>query len=287
MFGYLQVDKNELKLREYEAYRSVYCGLCKRLGREYGLPARLLLSYDCTLYTILLMSLNKSCTGFDSGRCVCNPLKKCRFAKCSDDSYSKAAALTVITAYFKLQDDISDKSFFKSLPARIISPIFSHWRKKAEKRFPELDDAVSRLMEAQREAESDEYATVDSAADPTSKMMSELMGGASENESESRVLAEIGYHLGRWVYLMDAADDLEKDRKSGSFNVFLKYSGDDLSGYVSSVLSTSLGRAFDAYELMTFNDFKGILDNMMRYGFPLKQKSVIANLAEVKDDKSV
>ena len=111
MFGYLQVQKSELLVREWEAYRSVYCGLCKQMGKNYSFLTRLSLSYDCTFYAMLLMSLHRSCKGFDNGRCTFNPLKKCRFARCADSAYSKAAAFSVISAFYKLQDDLSDSSF--------------------------------------------------------------------------------------------------------------------------------------------------------------------------------
>ena len=108
MFGYLQIDKAELKVREYEAYKAVYCGLCKQLGKDYSFLTRLALSYDCTFYTMMLMSLSSGCSGFSDGRCRFNPLKKCRFADCKNDCYSKAAALSVISVYYKLMDELMD-----------------------------------------------------------------------------------------------------------------------------------------------------------------------------------
>ena len=124
MFGYLQVDKAELKVREWEAYKSVYCGLCRQMGRDYSFLSRLARSYDCTYYAMLLMSVHRSCTGFDSGRCRFNPLKKCGFARCTDESYSKAAALSVISVYYKLLDDIRDSGFFKRLGTRFLKLFF-------------------------------------------------------------------------------------------------------------------------------------------------------------------
>ena len=88
MFGYLQPYKPYLMIKDFELYKSVYCGLCKQLGRDYGFLTRLILSYDCTFYAILLMSLKRSCTGFSDGRCKFNPLKKCKFADCKDNAYS-------------------------------------------------------------------------------------------------------------------------------------------------------------------------------------------------------
>ena len=85
---------------------------------------RLILSYDCTFYAMLLMSLSRSCSGFYKGRCKCNPLKKCGFARSGDDAYSKAAALSVISAYYKLEDDLTDGGSFKRIAVRIIKPFF-------------------------------------------------------------------------------------------------------------------------------------------------------------------
>ena len=76
MFGYLQIQKSELLVRESEAYKAVYCGLCRQMGKDYSVFTRFTLSYDCTFYAMLLMSLNRSCKGFKDGRCTCTI--KCR-----------------------------------------------------------------------------------------------------------------------------------------------------------------------------------------------------------------
>lgn len=114
MFGYLQIQKSELLVRESEAYKAVYCGLCRQMGKDYSVFTRFTLSYDCTFYAMLLMSLNRSCKGFKDGRCTCNPLKKCKFATDSGDAYRKAAAFSMISVYYKIIDDIQDSGFLKS-----------------------------------------------------------------------------------------------------------------------------------------------------------------------------
>ena len=130
MFGYLQIQKSELLVRESEAYKAVYCGLCRQMGKDYSVFTRFTLSYDCTFYAMLLMSLNRSCKGFKDGRCTCNPLKKCKFATDSGDAYRKAAAFSMISVYYKIIDDIQDSGFFKKLLCRIIKPFFSHQGKR-------------------------------------------------------------------------------------------------------------------------------------------------------------
>lgn len=286
MFGYLQIHKDELKVKEYEAYKSVYCGLCKQLGRDYGFLTRLILSYDCTFYAILLMSLKRSCTGFSDGRCKFNPLKKCKFADCKDNAYSKASALSVISAYYKVVDDIDDSGFFKRIALKIAKPFFGRRQKKAARRFPEIEIIVSEMMKNQKAAENDELVTIDKAANPTAKMISDLAALEGGNDLQKRVLSEFGYQIGRWVYLIDAADDYEKDKKSGNFNPFIKADIND-KDYINSVLSQSLARAYDAYNLLDIIDFKPIIDNMMLFGFPNKQNAVLNNRQEVKNEQSV
>jgi hypothetical protein len=286
VFGYLQIHTDELKVKEYEAYKSVYCGLCKQLGRDYGFLTRLILSYDCTFYAILLMSLKRSCTGFSDGRCKFNPLKKCKFADCKDNAYSKASALSVISAYYKVVDDIDDSGLFKRIALKIAKPFFGRRQKKAARRFPEIENIVSEMMKNQKAAENDELVTIDKAANPTAKMISDLAALEGGNDLQKRVLSEFGYQIGRWVYLIDAADDYEKDKKSGNFNPFIKADIND-KDYINSVLSQSLARAYDAYNLLDIIDFKPIIDNMMLYGFPNKQNAVLNNRQEVKNEQSV
>ncbi|MGB4934617.1 MAG: DUF5685 family protein, partial [Ruminococcus bromii] len=221
MFGYLQIQKSELLVRESEAYKAVYCGLCRQMGKDYSVFTRFTLSYDCTFYAMLLMSLNRSCKGFKDGRCTCNPLKKCKFATDSGDAYRKAAAFSMISVYYKIIDDIQDSGFFKKLLCRIIKPFFSHQRKKAADKYPDMDKAVSDMMKMQYDAEHSEKPSVDMSAHPTALMLAAVLSAEAHDEIQKRVLYEFGYHIGRWIYLVDAADDIEKDIKSNGFNPFV------------------------------------------------------------------
>lgn len=287
MFGYLQIQKSELLVREAEAYKAVYCGLCRQMGKDYSVFTRLILSYDCTFYAMLLLSLNRSCKGFEDGRCTCNPLKKCKFAKDEGDAYNKAAAFSVISAYCKIVDDIQDSGFLKRLLCRIIKPFFSHQRKKAAKKYPDMDKAVADMMKMQYDAEHSDNPSVDMSAHPTALMLATVLSAETHDEIQKRVLYEFGYHLGRWIYLTDAADDIKKDIKSDGFNPFVnKKTGEVKSvDFISAVLNQSLARAYDAYNLMSFTDFKGILDNMMLLGFPASQNRVTRKLdSEVNNE---
>ena len=121
MFGYIKADRANLLGKEYEAYRGVYCSLCRQLGRDYSLPARFILSYDCTFYAVMILTLSEEPPSYCQGRCRFNPLKKCSYAQTNTKAMSMAAALSVSSAYFKLRDNImasDDQSPVKALQAQ-------------------------------------------------------------------------------------------------------------------------------------------------------------------------
>lgn len=288
MFGYIKIYKDELLVRDYEAYKAVYCGLCKKMGKEYSFLTRFILSYDCTFYAMFLMSQKYKCTGFERKRCCCNPLKKCSFCCGGDEALSKAAALSVILAYYKLIDDINDSSFLKRTAVKIIKPIFSHWRKKAAKKYPDMDNEARIMLDNQFKAEKDKNCCLDMAAEPTAKLLSNLLAGETDDEMKKQVYSHFGYHIGRWIYLMDAADDLQEDKKNDCFNPFLLENEKNITKeQCKVVLSRCLAQAYDAYNLLDIKDFKGILDNIILKGLPLMQEKVLSGLKGEKNEGSL
>lgn len=285
MFGYLQPDRDDLKIREYELYRSVYCGLCRHLGKDYGIISRLTLSYDCTVLAMLSLSLKSEKSCITKGRCVCNPTKKCLYCSSDGDSFKFAGAVSVIMTYYKLQDTIDDSRFFKKTVAVILKKIFSHTHRKAAKDYPFIESKVIEMMKNQRLAENSD-SSIDKSADSTAVLISELCMMFSNNDSQKKVLGIFGYHIGRWIYLMDAADDLEKDIKNKSFNPFLKiYSSDIKSAmlYCNDVLNMTVSQAVAAYDLLEISDYKEILDNIMYRGLAVKQKQRLFEKYKNKD----
>ena len=135
MFGYVRACKPELKIKEYETYKAVYCSLCRLMGREYGLWSRFTLSYDFTFLALLNMAMTEGCDPVERGRCFFNPLKKCNYCKNSEPLYMPAAA-AMIMCYYKLLDNISDEKGIKKIGYIIIKPLFKRANKKAAKKFP-------------------------------------------------------------------------------------------------------------------------------------------------------
>lgn len=288
MFGYLRPESSELKVREYELYKSVYCGLCKSMGKDYGIITRLTLSYDCTLLAMFAISVKGECSHVKDGRCVVNPIKKCRFCSSEGEGFRFAGAVSVIMTYYKLYDTISDSGFFKRCAARILKAFFRHSYKRAEKAYPYIASSVREMLERQQQAEHNESG-IDAASDPTASLLSELCKSLSDDDMQKRILSTFGYYLGRWIYIMDAADDLDKDMKRNNFNPFRKHISDDISdtmSYCNDVLNMTVSQLVPAYDLLELNSYKEILDNVMYYGLSFQQKHCLFEKKKSKKCKN-
>lgn len=284
MFGYVKVYQPELKMGEFEQYRGIYCSLCKTLGKRYGFTAQMTLSYDMTFLVVLHMALMEECTGFKKGRCPYNPIKK-RTCCNHNGALDFCADAAMLLAYHKAEDTLADDHFFKQLTARMLLPIMRRNRRRAAKRLPELDQLIEREMLRQNELEESGIASVDLAAEPTAQMLSALCSEAANDEKQKRVLSRFGYCLGRVVYLMDAADDLEDDLKNRSYNPIALSMGlntVDIEKIKSAresagwMLNTSIAECKAAYELLNVRRFDGILRNVLEWGIPGMQKLVLS-----------
>ena len=285
MFGYIRADKPELKVKEFELYKAVYCSLCKQLGKSYGILSRLTLSYDFTFLALLNMSLKDTCDTFERKRCAFNPLKKCNYCKNQSDLDMPCAA-AMIMLYYKIKDNIADEKGFKKLGFSCLLPIFSSAHKKAMAKYPQIEEIVAEFIKEQNSLEKANCKQMDEAADPTAKALSKILTFCSDDEMQKRVLERLGYCLGRYIYLLDAACDLCDDIKISSYNVLksgidgeildgLKdkdnsKAKEDLKKYVKQRVEPQLyfctNEAAKAFELLDIKKYKTILGNIIYLG---------------------
>ncbi len=265
MFGYVKACKPELKIKEYETYKAVYCSLCKKLGKSYGLLSRFTLSYDFTFLALLNMSLKDGCDGFERKRCAFNPLKKCNYCK-NLDAIDMPAAAAMIMLYYKILDNIADERGLKKVTYWCLKPIFSRAHKKAAQNYPQIEAAVSEYITAQNALEKANCTSIDEAADPTAKVMEKILSICSEDEMQKRVLQRMGYCLGRYIYLLDASIDLPEDIKKGSFNVLKNIDDDDINDRIKKQLYFCVNEAAKAFELLDIKKYKTILGNIIYLG---------------------
>ncbi len=220
MFGYVSPSARDLPKEEMERFREMYCGLCHTLSRRYGQAARFILNYDFTYLAILLSDGGEGTRNWS--RCYTSPVKKRAYLE-ENDAMALAADESVILAYWQLRDGVEDHAWAAGLKYRAGAALLESAYRKAAALRPEFDTAVRRQLQALGELEKEGSSSMDRAADS----FAVLLSAAAEGERDPirrRVLEQILYHLGRWVYLIDAADDLKKDQESGNYNpVALRY----------------------------------------------------------------
>lgn len=265
LFGYIKVSKGELKIKEFELYRGVYCTLCKVLGKNYGLISRFTLNYDFTFLALLNMSLKEGCDKFSKKSCTFNPLKKCNFCDNTVDFDMPAAAAMIMT-YYKLLDNIADEKGIKKLFFIALKPFIKSANKKAAKKYPDIEEIISVFINKQNALEKENCTDTDKAADPTAITLSKILMLCSTDESQKRVLERMGYCLGRYIYLTDAYFDLEKDIKSGSYNVLKNKSSNEIETYVKSQIYFCINETTKAFELLDIKKYKTILGNILYLG---------------------
>lgn len=281
MFGYIKPYKPEMKIKEFDTYKAVYCGLCKQLGKAYGPFARMTLSYDFTFLAMIANGLEEQCGGFRLEKCMVNPLKKkpCLIS-CDDLIFSASTAM--IMFYYKLKDNIKDSKFWGKIKAYLLLPFASGARKKAKKRYPMVDEMVAACMEEQAKIEQSDSLSIDRAAEPSARVLSKIFGMLSTEKSQKAVLERLGYLTGRYVYLIDALDDLADDIKKGSYNIFYKKflaegneNLDSIRQYAKNVIYLTTGEIAATYELLDLKRYKPILNNIIYLGLHASMEAVI------------
>ena len=284
MFGYVRPFRPELKCRDFDLYRATYCGLCRCLRRRYGLLAPMFLNYDFTFLTLLLWQPEE---GFQPcrGRCHANPLLKKDM--CPDSpALELAADESMILTWWKLRDSVADEGFWAGLPARVLSRLLGRAYRKAARRCPSFDRAVRDSLEELSALEKENCPSLDRPADTFARL---LQAAAPQGDSRGRVLEQLLYHLGRWIYLVDARDDLEEDRRAGRYNpVAARYGleGDDQA--LKLTLDHSLDLMGAALQLGNFGCRMPILENIIYLGLPLVQRAVLeGSWAQVKKQEKI
>lgn len=275
MLGYIRTDAPELRLRDSECYRAIYCGLCRQMGKCTGQCSRLSLSYDFAFLAAFRMSLTNEKLELQKKRCFVHPLKKRNMATDSPTLAYCADASAILT-YHKCRDDIDDEKGFKKLRARLASGIFSSAYRRAKRRYPALDATVRSLLQELREYERD--TTAPPSADTPAAIFGNLMAAVcSEGLAgvEARIATTFGRAIGHWIYLIDAADDYRDDLVSGSFNPFVRLFGDQMTEENANSIAISLKRylsdaegAFLLIDYFPAPEVREILCNILYLGLP-------------------
>lgn len=282
MFGYVRPYRPELKCKDFDLYRATYCGLCRCLRKNYGLIAPMLLNFDFTFLALLLWEAEPSFTPC-KGRCHANPLIKQNMCP-NSPALEQAAAESMVLAWWKLRDSVADDGFWGGMPARILSALLRRPYRKAAANCPQFDEQVRCSLQRLSELEEKNCSSLDQAADSFATL---LQAAAPSEGEQGRVLSQLLYHLGRWIYLADARDDLEEDLKSGRYNpVAARFGPEGDDECLKRTMNHSLELAGAALQLGEFGCRAPLLENILYLGIPLVQRAVFdGSWAQIKKQK--
>lgn len=371
MFGYIKINKMDMTFREHEIYKSMYCGICKHIKREYGEVARFTINYDITFLELLLSSVYNVEEEVFSEACIANPIQKKRHMINVFTEY--ASAMNIILAYYNIEDDVEDDNRVRDLLARLA---FKSAFKKAKKKhnakaeyiegklrelkeleekkisstdilsniFGEIlrevfdfDVSVVELIEPQEHrkdffyypsfyveangdsvygSNGDKEQYLDYYQDKkqigneykdgykdkyNNKILDEKIAQNFDLDSKRQFISDMGFNLGKYIYILDAFEDMKKDAQKGSFNPFniglninsyddyknfLK-SG-DVDGFIQSVdrkLAMIMSRVSISLDNLKISNNLGIIENIIYSGVCMNFGRLVLKMKEVEDEQ--
>lgn len=211
MFGYVTVCEPELKVKDLKKYRAYYCGLCRTLKEDYGFMGQMTLTYDMTFAVILLSSLYETTTKHEEHRCKVHPAKRQHMLRNEITSY--AAAMNVLLAYYHMEDDWQDDRKVSSLMTK---SLIQGKAKKIIEKYPRQSEIIRKSLKELGECEHENSMDIDRAAGCFGRLMAELF--VWKEDIWEKTLRKMGFYLGKFIYLMDAYEDLPEDRKKNRYN---------------------------------------------------------------------
>jgi len=293
MFGYIRLNKEELKIREYYHFRAYYCGLCRELNKKYGRLSTFLLNYDVTFLGLFLSSLTGTPEKISRKKCFLHPLKKRAFLV--DNKWlSYAADVNLLLAYHNLRDNWFDD---RSKTAWGGLAILKKDYQKAARLHLVVDRLIMEKTQLLSRLEKAKSPHLDETADTFGKILENICPLDGFSPAQAKGIKWLFYNLGKWIYLMDAWDDLEKDMKKGRYNPFLYAFHDQNEAYdkfadrirpqAKFLLNYTLSQVAQAFELLDIRANRGILDNIIYLGMNRQTEQVLNRRSCEKREKKL
>ncbi len=276
MFGYVKVNKMDLTFREYEHYRGYYCGLCKYLKDNHGEISRLSLNYDITFLILVLTSVYRPKSSVIEEGCIVNPFKKKK--KITNEITEYAASMNVLLTYYKLEDNLRDDNGIKD---KLAYSIYKKKLKLAYEKYPKKADTIKAQLDNLYKLEKENNTNIDMVSNTFGNLMAEIFA-YKEDEFEYD-LRRIGFNVGKYIYILDAYEDLEKDYKKGRYNPFIEYINkkDELKIRVDKLISLSLGMLSNSIDNLDIKINRGIIENIVYSGVYLRYQNILEKGCEV------
>ncbi len=282
MFGYVRINKMDLTFREYEHYKAYYCGLCKYLKRNHTELSRMTINYDITFLIVLLSSIYQPSAQVFHEKCIVDPVKKKKHIINEITEY--AASMNILLAYYKLEDDVNDEGDIKS---RLVRRAYRKSFKTAYDKYPQKADFIKACLGELRSLEEDQSTSIDQTSNCFARLLEEIFD-YKDDEYRDR-LRKVGFNIGKYIYIMDAYEDLDQDLEKGRYNPFSSCKDDreGLKVKVDKLIGMTLARLEEAILNLDIKVNKSIIDNIIYSGVYLRYKGLINGADKKKQEANM
>ena len=282
MFGYVRINKMDLTFREYEHYKAYYCGLCKYLKINHTELSRMTINYDITFLIVLLSSIYQPSAQVFHEKCIVDPVKKKKHIINEITEY--AASMNILLAYYKLEDDVNDEGDIKS---RLVRRAYRKSFKTAYDKYHQKADFIKACLGELRSLEEDQSTSIDQTSNCFARLLEEIFD-YKDDEYRDR-LRKVGFNIGKYIYIMDAYEDLDQDLEKGRYNPFSSYKDDreGLKVKVDKLIGMTLARLEEAILNLDIKVNKSIIDNIIYSGVYLRYKGLINGADKKKQEANM
>ena len=277
MFGYVRTDTPYLYIKDDTLYRAMYCGVCKGIAETCGNAARMGLSYDVTFLSVIMHNILGEDVKIEKQHCLTHCIRSRQMAEV-DELTRKLGVLNTLLVYYKYTDDIMDGD--RGRGKRLW---FKKGFQRGKKKYPEIERIVRENLAKQQKAENANTESIDRAADATANMLADFSDYALGDKATVYTRG-LFYALGKWIYLIDALDDYDKDKKKGSYNPFvLSYGAESRKALMESEKGEEVRFAFNALffdvrenlSKISFRFNRDLSDNILLRGLPMMTKRIM------------
>ena len=278
MFGYIIVNKAEMKFKEFDVYHSYYCGLCRKLKEKYGAMGQLSLSYDMTFLLMLLSGLYEPETEVSSCKCIAHPFENHTTRINIFTDYM--ADMNVLFTYYKCQDDWEDE---KKVLKLIYGKLLEGKTKKARQMYMDKFRKIDLLMHDMAEVEKSGKADIDTMAGLFGQVMTQIVVCREDEWTEN--LSRFAFYLGKFIYLLDAYEDVESDIKKGTYNPLKKkYETPGFEEDSRTILTMMMSECCKEFEKLPILENVEILRNILYSGVWYRYETVREKRDQIKGD---
>ena len=279
MFGYVVMNKPEIRFKDFDLYRSFYCGLCRELREKYGISGQITLTYDMTFVVVLLSALYEPPTQKGTTRCVIHPV--CRQPVRKNAATEYGADMNVLLTYYKCMDDWEDEKKFAALG---YGKILQRKNNRLSRRYPEKAEKIRKLLEKLSQMEKAGETDIDKMSGCFGQIMEEIFAWKKDVWEDS--LRRMGFYLGKFIYILDAYDDVEKDVKNGNYNPFAeKYIMKGFDEQVRQLLIMMMAQTCREFEKLPIIKYTDILRNILYSGVWCRFEAIARKRREAGEKK--